>query len=222
MIYTSIQTVLSVAVLLGISLAMDAFSISIVHGISDKYMSKKRMILIPLTFGIFQMAMPLIGWAIIFGISNIPGFHSVFSQIVPPLALVVLCFLGIKMIIDYKKSRVEEVEEKEEQVKRGKSFAVVVILEAIATSIDALSSGLAMSDYSIFDALISVSIIFAITFILCVIGVYLGGKLGAKIGDIGLLIGGIILITLGVILFVKGELKTNFPEYIPEWLSFFF
>lgn len=210
----SFAVTLPVAFLLGIGLAMDAFSVSITHGIKDSNISRKRSLLIPLTFGFFQALMPLIGFFIVFGLSSIQEFSYVFSQIVPPLALVLLAYLGIKMIIEYAKNDEEDGDDKI----KAKSFVGLVLVQAFATSIDALSSGLAMTDYSILEAIISVLIIGVITFIFCVLGISLGKQFGYKVGKKGELIGGIILILLGIFIFIRGEILANAPEIIPEWI----
>jgi len=219
MFSTSIWILIRTATLLGIGLAMDALSVSVAHGIVDDEIARKRnFIIVPFLFSFFQMLMPLLGWLLIFGLSSIPSIHNVFLQIIPPVSLIILCFLGIKMIVEFAKKRKEPEKEKEEEITKRGALWTVLIFEAIATSIDALSSGLAMYEYNIFDVLLSIFIIFVLTFIICFFGYKLGLKIGFKISDYATLIGGIILIFLGVTIFIRGELKTNWPEIIPDWL----
>lgn len=206
-------TTIPVSLLLGLGLAMDAFGVSITHGIDDDNVSVKKAIIIALTFGVFQGIMPLIGYFIIYGFGKIPGFEMIFSQIIPPVSLLILSFLGIKMIVEYKKDDQEAIK------KEKKAFFAILLFEGIATSIDALSSGLAMNDYTFNEMGIGISIIFAITFLMCLLGVLLGKQFGHKLGKKGLLIGGIILIVVGVFIFVKGEIKANAAEIIPPWLE---
>lgn len=206
-------TTIPISLLLGLGLAMDAFGVSITHGIDDDSVSAKKAIIIALTFGVFQGIMPLIGYFIIYGFGKIPGFEMMFSQIIPPVSLLILSFLGIKMIVEYKKDGQEAIK------KEKKAFFVILLFEGIATSIDALSSGLAMNDYTFNEMGIGISIIFTITFIMCLLGVLLGKQFGHKLGKKGLLIGGIILIVVGAFIFVKGEIKANAAEIIPPWLE---
>jgi len=208
---------ITIAVLLGIGLAMDAFGISITHGFKDPQISRGRTLATASTFGIFQGVMPLIGWGIVFGFSSIKSFSYIFSQIVPPLAFVILAYLGIKMIINCVKNKEEEM------IKVStKSFFIVLLAEGIATSIDALSSGLAMNDYSFAEAGVSALIIALITFTFSLVGVYLGKKVGDKAGSKAEMIGGIILIIVGTFILIKGEIKVNAPYLIPEWLEWLF
>lgn len=206
-----------VALLLAIGLAMDAFGISITHGFKDPNIGYKKIFLIATIFGFFQGLMPLIGWAIVYGFSSIKEFSYIFNQIVPPLAFVILSFIGIKMIINnYKKSDEDDVN------KKNKSFIAVLILQGIATSIDALSSGLAMTDYSFAEVGATIAIIAVVTFAFCFAGVILGKKFGNKVGKNAELIGGIILILVGTFILIKGEIRVNAPQIIPEWLSWLF
>lgn len=209
---------ISVAILLGIGLAMDAFGISITHGIKDSKIGLKKTFIIAVVFGFCQGIMPLIGWAIVYGFSSIKSFSYIFSQIVPPLAFVILSAIGVKMIINNFKNKSEIDNGKNE----NKSFVLVLILQGVATSIDALSSGLAMNDYSFAEVGATICIIGFITFALCILGVYLGKKFGNKAGKYAELIGGIILIVVGTFILIKGEIKINAPQIIPSWLNWLF
>lgn len=214
-IFQSWAAAIPMAFLLGIGLAMDAFGISVTHGFKDPNIGVKKAFVIASVFGIFQGIMPLIGWSIMYGLSSIQSFAFIFSQIVPPLALVILGFIGGKMIYEYAHKKDEIDLDKDLK----KSFVVTLILQGIATSIDALSSGLAMTDYNPPEAGVSVIIICFVTFVICLLGVYLGKKFGNKAGNKAELIGGIILIVIGVFIFIKGEIRANAPNIIPDWLS---
>ena len=188
------ETVIFTGIGLGVGLAMDAFAVSMSNGLKENKMKFSKVLLIAFVFGLFQGVMPLIGYLV----GN--SFVKYIEKFIPFIALALLSFLGIKMIIDFVKERKEKKNECECDNK--KLTFKVLIVQAIATSIDALSTGLAFSDYNIYDALIVVSLIAIITFILCVIGVFIGKKFGTLISCYATLIGGIILILIGLEIFI--------------------
>lgn len=190
------ETVIFTGIGLGVGLAMDAFAVSMSNGLKENKMKFSKVLLIAFVFGLFQGVMPLIGYLV----GN--SFVKYIEKFIPFIALALLSFLGIKMIIDFVKERKEKKNECECDNK--KLTFKVLIVQAIATSIDALSTGLAFSDYNIYDALIVVSLIAIITFILCVIGVFIGKKFGTLISCYATLIGGIILILIGLEIFITG------------------
>ena len=154
---------------LGVALAMDAFAVSMSNGLKENKMKVAKMIVIALTFAIFQAAMPMIGYLIGH------AFINYISKLIPYIALALLGFLGIKMIIDSKK----EKKENEDYCELSITYKVLIV-QAIATSIDALSSGLAFADYTLIQALISVGIIAIVTFIICFIGIIIGLEIFIK------------------------------------------
>lgn len=178
---------------LGVALAMDAFAVSMSNGLKENKMKVAKMIVIALTFAIFQAAMPMIGYLIGH------AFINYISKLIPYIALALLGFLGIKMIIDSKK----EKKENEDYCELSITYKVLIV-QAIATSIDALSSGLAFADYTLIQALISVGIIAIVTFIICFIGIIIGKKFGTKLSNYADILGGIILIIIGLEIFIKG------------------
>lgn len=190
------ETVIFTGIGLGVGLAMDAFAVSMSNGLKENKMKFSKVLLIAFVFGLFQGVMPLIGYLV----GN--SFVKYIEKFIPFIALALLGFLGIKMIIDFVKERKEKKNVCECDNK--KLTFKVLIVQAIATSIDALSTGLAFSDYNIYDALIVVSLIAIITFILCVIGVFIGKKFGTLISCYATLIGGIILILIGLEIFITG------------------
>lgn len=179
--------------LFGVGLAMDAFSVSIANGLKDNRMKIGRMCLIAGTFGVFQAAMPMIGWLCVHTIATI---FEPFQMFIPWIALGLLLFLGIKMIV-------EGVKGEEEEVKTNLSFGALMV-QGIATSIDALSVGFTIADLDWFPALVESLIICAVTFILCMIALVIGKKVGNKIGGKATIVGGIILIAIGLEIFIKG------------------
>lgn len=185
---------------LGIGLAMDAFAVSMSNGLKENKMKLKKILLIAITFGIFQGIMPLIGYLV--GYSLI----EYIDKFVPWIALALLGFLGIKMIIDGIKE-IKDGNKDDDVCPCENCLSVKVLLvQAIATSIDALSAGLSFSNYKIIDAVIVVSIVAIITTIICIAGVYIGKKFGTKLSKYAAFIGGAVLIIIGLEIFLTGIL----------------
>ena len=170
-----IQLILN-SLLLGVGLAMDAFSVSIANGILESNMRKGRMIRIAGVYAVFQMMMPLIGWLLVTTVANI--FTS-FSVLIPWIALILLLFIGGKMVVEGIKDR-KKGEEKEEKSDASKLTFGALILQGIATSIDALSVGFTIAEYSLLQAFASSLIIGVVTLVICLIGLIFGKKIGNK------------------------------------------
>lgn len=183
-----------IALGLGVALAMDAFAVSMSNGLKENKMKVSKMIIVALTFAIFQGIMPLIGYLIGH------AFIDYISKLIPYIALALLGFLGVKMIIDSRKC---EKDENCDCCNLTLTYKVLFV-QAIATSIDALSSGVAFAAYNILEALISVAIISVVTFIICFVGIIIGKKFGTKLSNYADLLGGIILIIIGLEIFIKG------------------
>lgn len=179
------------SILLGIALAMDAFSVSIVNGLNEPNMKTSKKIVIPLVFAIFQFIMPLVGYICVY---NLAENFKVFADIAPFIGFGLLLIIGLKMII-------EGILKKDDD-KIITSFPIL-LLQGLATSIDALSVGFAIDSYSMLEAVISCIIIGVITFGICITGVIIGKKIGKKLNGISSIIGGVILIVIGVIILVK-------------------
>ena len=175
------------SVLLGVGLAMDAFSVSLANGMNEKNMKKSRMAYIAGVYAFFQFLMPMIGWICVHTIVQVFGQ---FQKFIPWIALILLLYIGGSMI----KESVQSEEEKKE-VKRL-SFAVLM-MQGIATSIDALAVGItfAFLNYPIVECM---SIIGCTTFIISFIGVYIGKIFGSKYEHKAEIAGGIILIVIGL------------------------
>lgn len=194
---------ISTGLMLGLGLTMDAAAVSMANGLEEPHMSKKKMIFIAFMYGLFQALMPLIGY--FFGnalYNNVPQIEK--YHLIPIFALVILAFLGIKMIID----GIKEIKNKssdEDILKEAKGLTFkVIFIQTIATSIDALSTGLTFSDYNAKEALIVCALIALVTFIVCIISLVIGKKFGAKFGKIALIIGGVILTVIGLEIFITG------------------
>lgn len=179
---------------LGVGLAMDAFSVSLANGLNEPNMKKSKTAAIAGTFAVFQAIMPLLGW---FLITTVVQYFTILEKFIPYVALILLSYIGIKMIV-------EGVDDKPEQVENKSLNFGALIVQGVATSIDALSAGFSMVEYTLVLSLVSVAIISAITFVICVIGVILGKKFGTVFAGKASLVGGIILIVIGLEIFIKG------------------
>ena len=183
------------AILLGLGLAMDACAVATTDGLSEPKMKWKKILLISGMFGLFQGMMPTFGYLAVTVFSLIlgEGFTRIFTYFVPYLALIILCYLGIKLIVD-------TIKEKEEDKNKNITFPIILI-QAIATSIDALSVGVVLSDLIFFEAMMSFLFIGIITFGICVLAVNVGKKFGTLFSSKAGIIGGAILIFIGFEIF---------------------
>ena len=180
------------SILFGVGLAMDAFSVSLANGLNEPRITLSSVIRIAGTFGIFQTAMPLLGWLCVHTVAE--AFQS-FQRFIPWIALALLLYIGIKMIA-------EGVRDQEED--RESLHGWGLLLQGVATSIDALSVGFTIAEYSFPFALIESVIIGVVTFGICVAGLFLGKMIGTRVSGKATIIGGIILILIGLEIFVKG------------------
>ena len=184
------------SVLLGAGLAMDAFSVSLANGLNEPAMKKGRMSLIAGTFAFFQWMMPLIGWVCV---HTIVVYFKAFDAVIPWIALALLGYIGGKMLYEGIKGCPEEAEGD----CRKLSFKML-LLQGVATSIDALSVGFTIADYNFGMALIATIIIGAVTFVICFAGLAIGKKFGTRLAGKASILGGIILIGIGLEIFIKG------------------
>lgn len=182
------------SILLGIGLAMDAFSVSMANGLNEPHMKKVRMCKIAGVFGFFQFAMPMIGWICV---HTVVSLFEQFSFLIPWIALILLCYIGGSMLKEGLSA--DTSQESEDEVSHGKLF-----VQGIATSIDALSVGFTISGYNLMQALASTLLIGAVTFVICIAGLAIGRKFGMKLADKASILGGAILIFIGLEIFVSG------------------
>ena len=182
------------SVLLGAGLAMDAFSVSLANGLNEPTMKKRRMCFIAGIFALFQFLMPLIGWICVHTIAR---YFVAFEKFIPWIALVLLCFIGGKMLYDGIKGSDEE------ETASSLGFAALMI-QGVATSIDALSVGTTISEYGFVMALTAALIIAIVTFGICLAGLFLGKTFGTKLAGKATILGGAILIFIGLEIFIKG------------------
>ena len=178
------------SILFGLGLAMDAFSVSLANGLNEPQMKRSRMCVIAGTFGGFQIAMPLIGW---FCVHTIAAAFEAFRKYIPWIALILLLYIGGKMLIEGIKGGDEE---EKSAVGMGQ-----LIIQGVATSIDALSVGFTISEYTAPFAVIESLIIGIVTFAICIAGLIIGKKAGTKLKNKASVLGGIILIAIGIEIF---------------------
>ncbi len=194
------------SILLGVGLAMDAFSVSLANGLNEHNMGLGRMLAIAGTFAGFQFAMPVIGW---FCVHSIATAFSAFQKFIPWIALALLLYIGGKMLIEgIRDSR--EMRDAETDGSVSASGAVervavgALMLQGIATSIDALSVGFTIADYNTAQALIASIIIGVVTYIICMVGLGLGRTFGTKLAGKAGILGGVILILIGLEIWFTG------------------
>ena len=182
------------SVLLGIGLAMDAFSVSLANGLNEPKMKGKRVCAIAGVFAGFQALMPMLGWVCV---HTILIYFRVFEKVIPWIALGLLLFIGDKMLIEGIRNKDSEEE------KAAIGFGALIV-QGIATSIDALSVGFTIAEYKVLSAIVCAGIIALVTFGVCIAGVCLGKKFGTRLSNKATMLGGIILIVIGIEIFVKG------------------
>ena len=211
------------SVLLGAALAMDAFSVSVAHGIRSPEMPPLRRGVIAGTFALFQIVMPLLGWFLVHKALQV---FSVMEPLIPWIAMGVLSFIGGKMILESREAAGKEAAEEAAPAGRavsaeacqqgetsgreggpaaGESLAEL-LLQGIATSLDALSVGFAIAEYRAAEALGCSLIIGLVTLFICLAGILLGHRAGQRMKSGSGMLGGLILILIGVQILVRSFL----------------
>lgn len=182
------------SILLGIGLAMDAFSVSLVNGLNEPKMSKIKMCGVAGMFAALQFLMPLAGW---FCVHSIMQYFAVFESFIPWIAFLLLALIGGKMLMEGIKS--ETAPEK-----RSSLTFKILLMQGIATSIDALSVGFTIVEYGWLMAFVCAFIIGTITFMICIAALLIGKTFGTKLSDKAQILGGILLIIIGLEIFITG------------------
>ena len=195
----------------GLTLAVDAFAVSVTDGMVYRDMKFRKGIVIPITFGVFQAVMPIIGFYISWGLSR----FEIIEKINPWIALVLLLLIGGKMIYD----GIKELRSPEEEVKPKQFSIVEVLIQGVATSIDALAVGFTfnvmlegISQIHLW-AWISVLVIGVTTFAIALGGLLIGirvGKLFKNKASIAAIIGGTVLILIGIKIVVGAYVQLPF------------
>lgn len=220
------------AILLGVGLAMDACAVSMANGLNEPKMKLGKTTLIATAFGVFQALMPMIGWVCVHYVAE---QLEVVNNIVPHIALVLLVFIGGKMLFEGIKHGRQHASQPaaQEQANTQETTAQpdgeqastamtdapasdaaprktltlwMLLTQAIATSIDALSVGFTIANYNVWETLFTVCVIALITFAISFGAVFVGKKFGTKLGNKAEILGGAILIAIGVEIFVTGVL----------------
>lgn len=195
------------SVLLGVGLAMDAFSVSMANGITEPHMSRRRMMAVAGVYAGFQFLMPMIGWICV---RTIADYFTAFQKMIPWIALILLLYIGGKMFMEGIRGRNKEAEKAEEEGEelaresQHKIGAGTLFMQGIATSIDALSVGFTIVGYGTLMAVTASVIIAAVTFFICMGGLRIGRQVGLKLSSKASILGGVILIVIGIEIFVRG------------------
>ena len=180
--------------LLGAGLAMDAFSVSLANGLNDPKMRKRKALLIAGTFAVFQGAMPMIGWICV---HTVIQYFKAFEKLVPWIALFLLLVIGGKMLVD-------GIRHKGEEAAAPKVGITALLVQGVATSIDALSVGFTIAEYDLAMAFTACLLIAIVTYVICMGGLMIGRKVGTKLAGKASILGGVILIAIGIEIFVTG------------------
>lgn len=182
------------SVFLGVGLAMDAFSVSLANGLNEPRMKIKKMSLIAGVFAFFQALMPMTGW---FFVHTAVRYFKMFEIFIPWIALILLLFIGGEMIAEGLKNEDSETE-------KPKVGLTALLIQGIATSIDALSVGFTIAEYYLNMAVVCSLIIAAVTFVICMAGLVIGKRFGTKLSNRATILGGVILIVIGLEIFITG------------------
>ena len=182
------------SMLLGAGLAMDAFSVSMANGLNDPGMKRSKMCGIAGVFAGFQFAMPVIGWICV---HTIMQYFEIFEKLIPWIALLLLSWIGGNMLL-------ESIRGKDPEEPAPGLGAGALLMQGVATSIDALSVGFTIAGYGPLMAFVCALIIAAVTFVICMAGLAIGKKFGTKLSGGAQILGGLILIGIGIEIFVTG------------------
>ena len=181
--------------LIGVGLAMDAFSVSLANGLNEPCMGVKKMCGVAGIFSLFQFAMPLVGWICV---HTVMQYFAFFGKLIPWIALALLGYIGGKMLYEGITCKDEE------ECGCAKIGLSALLVQGVATSIDALSVGFTIADYNWVMAFVCCLVIAIVTFILCAIGLILGKTFGTKLAGKASVLGGSILLIIGIKIFIDG------------------
>lgn len=182
------------AALLGVGLAMDAFSVSLANGLNDPNMRRGQMLRIAGCFAGFQLLMPMIGWICV---RTVAATFAAFQRAVPWIALILLGWIGGKMLYEGIRHR-DDGDREGGAVDHG-----TLLVQGVATSIDALSVGFTIERYGWPQALAASTIIAAVTLAICLGGLRIGRKFGTRLAGKASILGGTILVLIGLEIFIK-------------------
>ena len=180
--------------LLGVGLAMDAFSVSLANGLNEPHMKKSKSCGIAGVFAFFQALMPMTGWICV---HTIVEYFSAFEKFIPWIALILLAYIGGGMLLNGIRHKDKD------EVSHTRLTAWALFIQGVATSIDALSVGFTIAEYDWLMALVCSLIIATVTLIICLSGLVIGKKFGTKLSNKAEILGGVILIAIGIEIFVS-------------------
>ena len=192
------------SILLGAGLAMDAFSVSLADGLNERRLNAGRALTIAGTFAMFQFAMPVIGWGLV---RTAEERFAIFRRFVPWIALILLLYIGGKMLSEGIQENREDKEDASCHCTDGgggRLSAGDLFVQGVATSIDALSVGFTIAEYTVATAVLSSMIIGVVTLFICIAGLFLGRQIGTRLSGSASILGGAILIVIGIEIWVKG------------------
>lgn len=184
------------SLLLGVGLAMDAFSVSLANGLREAKMPRRKMCAVAGVFAVFQALMPLLGWLCV---HTIVQYFRAFERFIPWIALALLGWIGGKMLL-------EGLRGEESPEESGGVGLSALLVQGVATSIDALSVGFTIAEYDGVMALACALIIALVTFVICLGGLAIGKKFGTHLAGKAGIMGGVILIFIGLEIFVSSWL----------------
>ncbi len=182
------------SILLGVGMAMDAFSVSLANGLNEPCMKGQKMLGVAGVFAGFQFAMPMIGWICV---STVAKYFAIFEKLIPWIALGLLLFIGIKMLVEGIRGG-EEADCEKKAIGLG-----ALTVQGVATSIDALSVGFTISAYNFVEALLACLLIGIVTYAICYVGLFIGKKAGTRLAGASGILGGAILIFIGLEIFIS-------------------
>lgn len=182
---------------LGMGLAMDAFSVSLADALREPKMKKGRMLCLAGTYALFQMAMPMIGW---FFVDRAGRYLGILQRYFPGIACVLLFFIAIQMI----REGLEKRKTPEEEIDIRPLGLSLLLLQALATSVDALSTGFAFGGRGPLQVFLGCGLIGGLTFFICLGGLILGRKAGRHLAWKASILGGVILLVIGVKILLQG------------------
>lgn len=177
-------------ILLGVGLAMDSGAVCIANGLEEPAMPRKRILFISILFGFVQGILPFIGYFV--GYLILPFI----KPFLPYLSCFIMSFLGIQMILE---SFQKEKKEKQLQL----SFKIL-IMQAVATSIDSLSIGIMFAQNRFLEMLVAAMIFASITVVICLFALIFGKRFGYRFGKKAMALGGMILLGIGIEILLKG------------------
>ena len=183
--------------LLGVGLAMDAFSVSLANGLNEPRMRTRRACGIAGIFALFQGLMPMLGWLCI---HTVVECFQAFERLIPWIALAILGYIGGKMLY-------EGITATEETAANGARLGFsALLIQGVATSIDALSVGFTIAEYDALFASVAALLIALVTFVICLCGILIGRQMGTRLAGKAGILGGSILILIGLWICIKSFL----------------